>query len=358
MPKPDSMLEPLVIPNAYVWSRPQRERSMCANGYLFTSPAGNVAVDPLPLDDASQRRVEELGGLAAIAVTGPSRMRGTQKLAERYGAAIVSAPQHDEEFFPGMRAIALQHQSVPGTFAVHVEEHRTVVVGDALLGTPAGSLSMLPEERYDSIRAAALGLRRILRVNPETLLLGHGQSIFRGAYEVLYGLLVAHAGAEVHRINVDELDFRDERDERGQPSHYACLDAEVGFAIGARTLGYRVSTLQPGHRFCPLHGHAREEELFFVLDGNPSVRTLSGTVRCRKGDFIALPTGGTGTHQLLNESDAPATVLLLARTEGTEACYYPDSDKLLVDTEVPLVNGRLSVMVQGSPQLEYFHGEI
>jgi uncharacterized cupin superfamily protein len=131
----------------------------------------------------------------------------------------------------------------------------------------------------------------------------------------------------------------------------------VGFTIGARSLGYRVSTLAPGKRFCPLHSHAREEELFFVLDGEPSVRTLSGTVRCRKGDFVALPVGDSGTHQLLNESDAPATVLLLGRTEPTEVCYYPDSDKLLVDTERPIIKERNSIMVRASPDLEYFHGE-
>jgi uncharacterized cupin superfamily protein len=138
---------------------------------------------------------------------------------------------------------------------------------------------------------------------------------------------------------------------------FACLDAEVGFLIGARKLGYRVSTLPPGRRFCPLHSHAREEELFFVLEGEPSVRTLSGTLRCRKGDFVALPVGESGTHQLLNESDAPATILLLGRIEETEACYYPDSDKLLLDTEVPIAAGRPFMMVKGSPDLDYFEGE-
>jgi uncharacterized cupin superfamily protein len=182
--------------------------------------------------------------------------------------------------------------------------------------------------------------------------------LFGNASVAFYRLLYERAGAEIHRINLDELDFRDERDEReAQPSIYHCLDAEVGFAIGARKLGYRVSTLEPGQCFCPLHSHAREEELFFVLDGEPSVRMLSGTIRCRKGDFIALPVGVTGTHQLVNESDASATVLLLARNEDVEACYYPDSDKLLVDTPAPLHDEQTSIMVRGSPQLDYFDGE-
>jgi uncharacterized cupin superfamily protein len=214
------------------------------------------------------------------------------------------------------------------------------------------------EHEYANARKAGLGLRRILRENPESLLVGRGQSLFAGAYAALYRLLYARVGAEVHQINVADLDFRDERDENeSQPERYNCLDAEVGFAIGARKLGYRVSTLEPGHSFCPLHNHAREEELFFVLEGEPSIRTLSGTIKCRKGDFVAFPVGESGTHELFNESDAPATVLLLARSEAVDSCYYPDSDKLLIDAEAPIAGGRRSMLVRGSPELDYFDGE-
>lgn len=84
---------------------------------------------------------------------------------------------------------------------------------------------------------------------------------------------------------------------------------------------------------------------------------MAGTIRCRKGDFVALPVGESGTHQLLNESAAPATVLLLGCTEENEICYYPDSDKLLADTKVRLRNGQRSIMVRADPQLDYFDGE-
>jgi uncharacterized cupin superfamily protein len=60
---------------------------------------------------------------------------------------------------------------------------------------------------------------------------------------------------------------------------------------------------------------------------------------------------------LLNESDVPATVLLLARTEAFDACYYPDSDKLLVDMERPLRGDRRSLLLRATPELDYFDGE-
>jgi uncharacterized cupin superfamily protein len=352
------VLQPLSIPNAHFWSRWDEALSLLANSYFFAAETGNVVVDPLAADEFEHRQIERLGGIAKVVVTTPNHERDSHAFAQRYGATIVGNLAHHEEVSPGMVAIRLQDQSTEEEFAVSIPAFRTVIVGDAILGTPAGALSMLPDAKYADFRKAALGLRRILRENPATLLVGHGYAIFNGAYDAVYRLLYAGGGAYVHRINLDELEFRNERDERdAQPAEFQCLDAEVGFTIGARRLGYRVSTLAPGKRFCPLHSHAREEELFFVLDGEPSVRTLSGTVRCRKGDFVALPVGDSGTHQLLNESDAPATVLLLGRTESTEVCYYPDSDKLLVDTERPIIKERNSIMVRASPDLEYFHGE-
>lgn len=351
------MLAPLRIPNFYCHSR-LTEPSLTANSHLLVMEAGNILIDPLPFDECTHDQIKQLGGVARIAVLSAEREPESEAVAARYGATVVKRPRHREELLAGAIAIALPDQRREEEFALSIPARRTVIVGDALLGSPAGALSLSAADENADARRAALGLRRILRENPQTLLVAHGQSIFADAYDALYQLLYAKAGAEVHRINVDELDFRDERAEGvEQPPQYDCRDAEVGFVIGARALGYRVSILEPGQIFCPLHGHAREEEMFFVLDGEPSVRMLSGTIRCRKGDFIALPVGETGTHQLLNESDARATVLLLGRTEDVEACYYPDSDKLLVDTSRPLANGRDSIMVRGSPELDYFDGE-
>lgn len=354
------MFYALQINDVYACSMTNPGDALAANSYLFVAESGNVLVDPLPFDDATVEQLAQLGGASTIVLLTQGRAAAAHTLAARFGARVIDRAEQDETIVPGMTAIALRDQGREQTFALHLAAVQTVVAGDALIGAPAGALSIAPEDRYADVRKAALGLRRILRVNPERLLLARGQSLYADAYRQLYRLLYATAGAEVHRINVDELDFRDERDENAerseQPARYDCLDAEVGWAIGARGLGYRVSTLPPGHRFCPLHGHAREEELFFVIDGEPSVRMLSGTIRCRKGDFIALPVGESGIHQLVNDSAAPATVLLLARTEEFESCYYPDSDKLLVDLPAPF-DERSSIMVAGHPQLEYFHGE-
>ena len=352
------MITPLRIPNAYRFSQTLPERPLVTYAYVFARENGNVIVEPLLPDERTVHALDELGGLSLIVVMSEERHEAARALAARYGCDVVAEPSHRQTIAPGMRAIALPDQRRTNEFAVSMAETRTIVCGDALLGSPVGALSLPGESLYADGLKGALGLRRLLREYPETILTSYGEPVLADAYGALCQALHARAGAELLRMNLDQLEFLDERSERPeQPPQFSCRDAEVGFAIGARKLGYRVSTLDPGVRFCPLHAHAREEELFLVLDGEPSVRTLSGTIRCRKGDFIALPVGVSGTHQLLNESDAPATILLLARNETFEACYYPDSDKLLVDMPAPLVAGRESLLIAASPDLDYFHGE-
>lgn len=353
------MLQPLAVPGIFVIARLLPEPPFTAAAHFVIEQDGDgVLVDPVPLDTAELDAISARGGAKRVVVMTPDREAAATELAAKFQAELVTAPRHREPIGSGIVVIRLNDQRRENEFVLSLPSRRTVIAGDALVGAPAGALSLPDESTYADARKAALGLRRILRENPERLLLSKGHSLLGGAYAALYNVLYGRAGAEVLRINLDELDFRDERVERdAQPTQYACHDAEVGFVIGARRLGYRVSTIDPGQRFCPLHGHAREEELFFVLEGEPSVRTLSGTIRCRKGDFIALPVGESGTHQLLNDGAAPATVLLLGRTEEFEACYYPDSDKLLLDTPEPLVKGLDSIIMRASPLLEYFDGE-
>lgn len=349
------VLQPLAIAGAFIASKSEPDHPLASNAYLIERESGNVLIDPLTIDEPMFGDLERHGGVALVVILSADRATHAAAYAQRFKARIVERFSHRDEVFPGGTAVAVPNQHAGGAFAIALSAERTLCVGDVLAGSPAGGLSLGADLDGDAARQAALGLRAILRQNPKRILVARGQPLYADAFATLYRLLYDVAGAEIHRINLDALDRYDRKE---RPETDRRVDAEVGFEIGAKRLGYRVSTLLPGQRFCPLHAHAREEELFFVLDGNPSVRMLNGTIRCRKGDFIALPVGETGTHQLLNESDAPATVLLLARTDMPEICYYPDSDKVLVDTATPFIQGDASRMVRASPDLDYFDGEL
>jgi uncharacterized cupin superfamily protein/glyoxylase-like metal-dependent hydrolase (beta-lactamase superfamily II) len=355
-------MQQLAIPNLYTWSRRQPDRKMHFNSYLFVMHSGNVAVDPVPLEQDEAEQISALGGIAEIVITNRDHVRDSARLRERFGARVVTsaleAPlleipvdrvvRDGDEVFPGARVVALEHQKTPGEFAVHLPARRAVLVGDAIIGTPAGSLSLLPDEKYSDVLHAVLALRRVWALQPDVLLVGDGTPLWTGATRAIGNLLFERGGIAVNRINLDELQYEHFSDKSGK---YESQDGEVGFFIGAERLGYQVVKLPPGARFCPVHAEFSEEELFLVLDGMPSIRTPRETLQCRKGDFIAFPIGPGHAHQVLNESSADATILLLGQNQAHAVCYYPESDKLLVST--PDVRW----MVRNSPQLDYYDGE-
>lgn len=355
-------MQPLFLPGAFMWSRRQPDRQMNFNSYLFCTPEGNVAIDPLPLEADELGRVIALGGLSWIIITNRDHVRGAATLRERFGAQIAAADGEIQEsgvpvdrvvldgerLFPGACAVALYDQKSPGEFAIHLAEHQTLIVGDALIGAPAGELSLLPDERYDDVHQTILSLRKLWALQPKALLTCDGAPLFSGATRAIGKLLFERGGIAVNRINLDELHYIDETE---RADKYACLDAEVGFWIGAQHLGYRVVKLPPGMRFCPVHAEFNEEELFIVLDGEPSIRTTSETLQCRRGDFIAFPIGLGHAHQVINESATNATILLLGENQERNVCYYPESDKVLVSTS------EVSWMVRNSPKLDYYDGE-
>lgn len=359
------MLAPLTVPGGWMWSSWQADRGMNFNSYVFERGTGCVAIDPLPLDEQSKVELARLGGVHTIVLTNRDHERDAAALRERFASRVLAhTPEstlfavpvdatfsHGDEVFEGAFAVALPHGKTPGEVALHLPSAKTAIVGDALIGSPAGAVNLLPDPKLIDPERFLIALRRMWALNLETLLLCDGQPILAGADDALAALLERQAGAGINRINVDEIEYAFH--ERQAP--YGVHDGEVGMLIGARKLGYRVAKVAPGKAFCPLHWHVAAEEFFYVLEGRPSIRTLRETIQCRPGDFIAFPPGERGAHQLRNDSNEPCLVLMAGMEEAAvnlEACFYPDSDKVGLWTP----RERLR-MLRASPDLDYYDGE-
>jgi len=90
----------------------------------------------------------------------------------------------------GIWVIQLKDQKSPGESALFIQQGKGVlIVGDALIGKPAGSVSMLPAEKYADVTKAQEGLRRLLKYNFDSLLVGDGTSILTGAKQAVEQLL-------------------------------------------------------------------------------------------------------------------------------------------------------------------------
>jgi uncharacterized cupin superfamily protein len=91
-----------------------------------------------------------------------------------------------------------------------------------------------------------------------------------------------------------------------------------------------------------------------VLDGHPTVRTPEGSERLDPFDVVFFPPGPEGAHQLRNDSDAPARILMWSEIVHPSASAYPDSDKVAIWTGV---KGE-DVIVQRSSEVDYYRGEV
>ena len=350
-------MQALAVPGFHAWSLWQPERGMFFTSFLWVREGGNVVFDPLPLSDDDARAVDALGGVTTILLTNRDHERAAAATRERFGARVLASEREAELFelrvdgtfgrkaLPGLIAIPLDGAKTPGEVAFLTEDRAVAIVGDAILGTPAGALSFLPDAKLRDPVELALSLRQLWSPWLRTLLLGDGASIYGGADESLATLVETRGGPAANRVNVDELEYEFSEGGNGK---YASHDAEIGWQIGARRLGYQMVRIPAGARFCPMHSHDKEEELFFVIEGRPSVGTPRGTLQLRPGDFMAFPVGDRGAHQLLNESGADALVLLLGAQEEDEVVYYPVSRKVLA--------GRRRLMMR-EDRLDYFDGE-
>lgn len=159
-------------------------------------------------------------------------------------------------------------------------------------------------------------------------------------------------GAAARVVNIDELELQ--RLEKGQ--EFGCDFARVGPLVGAKDLGYSYDVVPPGKRACPFHSHRAEEEMFFIVRGEGTLRYGNETRRVRAGDFICCPTGGPETaHQLINDSGAELAYVSVSTMMPAEVCEYPDSRKVgAFGTGEP----RLRHMTQAGAAVDYWKDEV
>ena len=137
------------------------------------------------------------------------------------------------------------------------------------------------------------------------------------------------------------------------PEGFRAGMVRLGSELGAQRTGASVYELPPRQAVCPYHYEYGEEEWVMVLDGRPSVRTPEGIEQLDPFDLVFFPTGPAGAHQVRNDTDAPARVLMWSDVVTPTATAYPDSDKVGVWTG----DKAEDVVVVRSGAVEYFHGE-
>lgn len=185
-----------LLPGIWQWSWFSDEKQLDFNGLLLTVGEHRVLVDPPPMSEADVRQIEQGGRIDYTLVTNRDHAREAAACQNRFHCQLyvpeIDAPLmdlkptktfKDGELLPGgIWVIHLKDQKSPGECALYLQQGRgVVIVGDAFIGKPAGSLSLLPADKYADLEKAKEGLRRLFKYNFDTILVGDGASILTGA---------------------------------------------------------------------------------------------------------------------------------------------------------------------------------
>jgi glyoxylase-like metal-dependent hydrolase (beta-lactamase superfamily II) len=193
-----------ILPRISEWSWFSEDKQLNFNGHVLSVGEHKILVDPPPMTDQDVVVARQGGSPDYIILTNRDHEREAAHFRQLFSCRIM-APEMDAnamtlsmdktfkdgELLPGgIWVIQLSHQKSPGESALFLEQGQgIIIVGDAVIGHPTGSLKLLPSEKYSDIAQAREGLRRLLKYNFDSLLVGDGTSLLTGAKPVLERLL-------------------------------------------------------------------------------------------------------------------------------------------------------------------------
>jgi glyoxylase-like metal-dependent hydrolase (beta-lactamase superfamily II) len=185
-----------ILPGIWQWSWFSDEKQLDFNGLFLTVGEHRILVDPPPMTPADVQQVQRGGRVDYILITNRDHLREAVTYKTQFGCQLwlpeIDAPQMDvkadktykdgELLSGGIWAVHLSNQKSPGECALFIQQGKGImIVGDALIGKTPGSVTMLPAEKYADPAKAREGLRRLLKYNFDSLLVGDGASLLSGA---------------------------------------------------------------------------------------------------------------------------------------------------------------------------------
>ncbi len=193
-----------IVPGISTWSIFNTEKQLNFNGWYIEHQGEAVVIDPPTPGQAVLDEIEKRGRPKAILLTNKHHTRASEVFRRQFGCHIwiheaekklMEIPidrtfKHTDLFPCGLKAITLKNHKTEGETAFLFNgEVPALIVGDAVIGRPAGNLSMLPKEKFRDANQAKEALKILLEFKFEALLLGDGESFPSRGYEMLQQFL-------------------------------------------------------------------------------------------------------------------------------------------------------------------------
>ncbi len=99
----------------------------------------------------------------------------------------------------------------------------------------------------------------------------------------------------------------------------------LGDLFGLKNFGVNLTRLLPGGESALLHRHSKQDELVYVLQGEPTLVTDAGEIVLRPGMCAGFPAMGRA-HHLVNRTDRDVVYLEIGDRSAGDEGYYPADD--------------------------------
>jgi glyoxylase-like metal-dependent hydrolase (beta-lactamase superfamily II) len=175
------------------------------NGVLVLDRDGDVCVDPVEPASEDLREISR-HGVSRIVLTNRNHARAANRVRAATGARTALHPADadhargqgaviDDAIEEGQRIGPLVVVGVPGKspgeVALHWPARRLLIVGDCVIGNPAGRLSLLRQSVMDDPAKLRTSVRRLLDLDFDAIVVGDGEHVLEGAKARLADLVAS-----------------------------------------------------------------------------------------------------------------------------------------------------------------------
>src|SRR5215510_9320527 len=85
----------------------------------------------------------------------------------------------------------------------------------------------------------------------------------------------------------------------------------LGDHVGLKNFGVNMTRIVPGGQSSYRHGHTRQDEFIYVLEGEVVMETDAGAQVLRRGMCAGFPSGTGDAHRFVNRSGADVVLLVV-----------------------------------------------
>ena len=100
----------------------------------------------------------------------------------------------------------------------------------------------------------------------------------------------------------------------------------LGDLFGLTNFGVNLTRLAPGAISALRHAHSRQDELVYILEGEPSLVTGAGETKLRPGMVSGFKAGTGDAHHLVNRGMTDVVFIEVGDRSPGDEVTYPDDD--------------------------------